>query len=145
VSEFRIVQDYPQTPAQVWRALTDPALIALWTTTGQGGRAVGFSTAVGTRFQYVARPLPGWNGVVQCEVLEAREAELLRYSWLGDDDDDVTEVVCRLVPHAAGTRFTWEHTGFSGISGWVMCKLLGSVRSKMLREGFPAVLAGLTD
>ena len=37
MSEIRIVRDYPHSPAKVWRALTDPALIPLWTSTGAGG------------------------------------------------------------------------------------------------------------
>jgi uncharacterized protein YndB with AHSA1/START domain len=35
MSEFRIVQDYPHPMAKVWRALTDPTLIPLWTSTGK--------------------------------------------------------------------------------------------------------------
>jgi uncharacterized protein YndB with AHSA1/START domain len=57
-------------------------------------------------------PKPGWNGVVDCEVLEASEPSLLRYSWIGaDGGGDLTEVIYRLEPHAGGTRFTYEHTG----------------------------------
>jgi uncharacterized protein YndB with AHSA1/START domain len=113
MSDIRIVRDYPHPPAKVWRAVTDPALIPLWTATGAGGRAEGFTATVGTKFQLVAKPKPGWSGVVDCEVLEVNEPSLLRYSWTGDDGGDVTEVVYRLEPHAGGTRFTYEHTGFN--------------------------------
>ena len=37
-------------------------------------------------------------------------------------------------------RFTYEHTGFTGAGGFVMAKLLGRVRTKMLTVGLPAVL-----
>ena len=113
MSDISIVRDYPHPPAKVWRAVTDPALIPLWTATGAGGRAEGFTATVGTKFQLVAKPKPGWSGVVDCEVLEVNEPSLLRYSWTGDDGGDVTEVVYRLEPHAGGTRFTYEHTGFN--------------------------------
>ena len=103
MSEIRIVRDYPHPPAKVWRAVTDPALIPLWTATGAGGRAEGFTTTVGTKFQFVANPKPGWSGVVDCEVLEVNEPSLLRYSWTGDEGGDVTEVVYRLEPRAGGT------------------------------------------
>ena len=142
---IRIVRDYPHLPAKVWRAVTDPALIPLWTATGSGGRPEGFTTTAGTKLQLVAKPRPGWNGVVDCEVLEANEPSLLRYSWTGDDGGDVTEVVYRLEPHAGGTRFTYEHTGFTGIGGFFMAKLLGHVRRKMLSVGLSAVLDYLDD
>jgi uncharacterized protein YndB with AHSA1/START domain len=125
--------------------VTDPALISLWTATGAGGRPEGFTTTVGTKFRFVAKPKPGWSGVVDCEVLEADEPSLLRYSWTGGDGGDVTEVVYRLGPHADGTRFTYEHTGFTGVSGVFMAKLLGRVRRKMLSVGLPAVLDDLDD
>ncbi len=145
MSDIRIERDYPHPPAKVWRAVTDPALIPLWTATGQGGRPEGFSTAVGTKFRFVAKPKPGWNGVVNCEVLEVNEPSLLRYSWAGDDGGGVTQVVYRLEPHAGGTRFSYEHTGFTGISGFFMARLLGRVRAKMLGVGLPAVLDDLDD
>ena len=145
MSKIRIVRDYPYPPAKVWRAVTDPALIPLWTATGAGGRPEGFATTVGTRFRFVAKPKPGWNGVVECQVLEVNEPSLLRYSWVGGEDSDVTEVVYRLEPLAGGTRFTYEHTGFTGLGGVFMAKLLGRVRRKMLTVGLPAVLDDLDD
>jgi uncharacterized protein YndB with AHSA1/START domain len=140
MSDFRIVTEYPHPPAKVWRALTDPALVPLWTSTGKGGRPVGFAPAVGTRFKFVAKPMPGWNGIVDCEVLEVQEPSRLRYSWQGDAKDDVTIVTYELAPQGAGTRFTWDHTGFTGLGGFVVSKMLASVREKMLTVGLPAVL-----
>jgi uncharacterized protein YndB with AHSA1/START domain len=145
MSDYTIVQDYAHSQAKVWRVLTDPELIPLWTSTGKGGRPVGFSATVGTRFKYVAKPMPGWSGVVECKVIEAREPSLLRYTWRGGDDDDVTTVTCRIEPHDGGTRFTWEHTGFTGIGGFVVSRILASVRRKMLAVGLPAVLDDLDD
>jgi uncharacterized protein YndB with AHSA1/START domain len=139
------VKEYPHAPAKVWRALTDPALVPLWTSTGKGGRPVGFLPIVGTKFQFVAKPMPGWGGVVQCEVLEVVEPTLLRYSWLGDEKDDVTLVAYRLDPLPNGTRFAWEHTGFTGVGGFVVSKVLASVRKTMLEVGLPALLDDMDD
>jgi uncharacterized protein YndB with AHSA1/START domain len=143
MAEIRIVRDYPQSPELVWRALTDPALIPRWTSAGAGGRPEGFATTVGTRFRYVAKPKPGWSGIVECEVLESDEPKLLRYSWADPGGGEATEVVYRLEPHGTGTRFTFEHTGFTGIGGLFMAALLGRVRTRMLTTGLPAVLADL--
>jgi uncharacterized protein YndB with AHSA1/START domain len=145
MSDIRIVRDYPQSPATVWRAVTDPELIPRWTATGAGGRPEGFAPTVGTRFRFVAKPKPGWSGVVNCEVLEVSEPSLLRYSWTGADGGKTTEVAYRLESHAGGTRFTYEHTGFTGIGGFLLAKLLGRVRAKMLAVGLPPVLADLDD
>ena len=140
MSDIHIVRDYPHPVAKVWRAVTDPALVPLWTATGAGGRPEGFAPVVGTKFRLVAKPKPGWRGIVDCEVLEVNEPSLLRWSWIGDEGGDVTEVTYRLEPHAGGTRFTYEHTGFTGVGGVFMAKLLGHVRRKMLTVGLPAVL-----
>ena len=143
MSRIHIVRDYPYRPDIVWRAVTDPQLIPRWTATGGGGRPEGFSTQVGTRFRFVARPTPGWNGIVNCLVLEVQEPTLLRYSWQGDEGGQITEVTYRLQSHNGGTRFTYDHAGFAGIGGFFMAQLLGRVRRKMLTAGLPAVLADL--
>jgi uncharacterized protein YndB with AHSA1/START domain len=145
MSEFRIVNEYPHPPAKVWRAVTDPELIPLWTATGQGGRPVGFAPIAGTRFQFVAKPQPGWRGIVDCEVLEAREPSLLRYSWVGDEKDEPTQVSYVLEPLGGGTRFTYEHTGFTGVGGFIVSKVLARVRRKMLAVGLPRVLNDLGE
>ncbi len=143
MAQIRIVQDYPHPPSMVWRAVTDPKLVARWTVTGQGGRPVGFTPIVGTKFQLVAKPVPGWRGTVYCEVLEVDEPRLLRYSWRGEESAKPTTVTYWIEPRADGTRFTFEHTGFTGVGGFFMAKLLGAVRRKMLSAGLPAVLDDL--
>jgi uncharacterized protein YndB with AHSA1/START domain len=143
MSQIHIVRDYPQPPATVWRAVTDPELIPRWTATGAGARPEGFTAEVGTRFRFVARPKPGWSGIVDCVVLDAQEPTLLRYSWRDAGGGETTEVTYRLEPHDGGTRFTYRHTGFTGIGGFVMARLLGNVRRTMLTTGLPPVLAAL--
>ena len=145
MTDIHIVRDYPHAPAKVWRAVTDPELVPLWTATGHGGRPVGFAPVPGTRFQFVAKPYPGWRGIVDCEVLEAREPSLLRFSWKGEENGQLTYVSYRIEPHDGGTRFTFDHTGFTGPGGFFMARLLGSVRKKMLTAGLPAVLDDLDD
>lgn len=145
MSEIRIVQDYPHPIETVWRALTDPGLVPRWTATGAGGRPVGFAAEPGTRFQYIGKPKPGWDGIVDCEVREAVAPRLLSFSWTDHSGGPTTEVAFRLVPTAAGTRLSYEHTGFSGLGGRFMAVLLGRVRRRMLTEGLPPVLAELDE
>jgi uncharacterized protein YndB with AHSA1/START domain len=142
MSDIRIVREYPHPPAKVWRALTEPALMELWMI---AARPEGFSTAVATRFKFVGKPQIGWSGVVECEVLEAREPSVLRYSWVADEGD-VTQVTYRLEPHGSGTRFTFEHSGFTGIGGFFLAKLVMTpIRKKMFGVHIPAVLQDVDD
>jgi uncharacterized protein YndB with AHSA1/START domain len=141
MSDIHIIRQYPHRMTKVWRAVTDPDLVPRWTSTGRGGRPEGFSTEVGTHFRFVGKPMPGWRGIVECEVLEVDEPSLLRYSWVGDENGKATFVTYLLEPYQGGTRFTYEHTGFTGIEGFIMAKLvLGPVRRKMLEVGLPLVL-----
>jgi hypothetical protein len=54
-----------------------------------------------------------------------------------------TEVTYRVEPHEDGARLTYLHTGFAGIGGQIMSRLLGRVRRKMLDDGLPAVLSDI--
>lgn len=144
MSAIHLEETYPQPIAVVWRALTDPEVIPRWTSTGAGGRPVGFSAEAGTRFQFIGKPKPGWDGVVDCVVLEATEPSVFRFSWQDTGSGDVTEVAFRLEPTAeGGTRLGYDHTGFTGVGGFFMALLLGRVRRTMLRTGLPPVLADL--
>ncbi len=143
MARIRIVRDYPYPPDTVWHAVTDPELVARWTVTGQGGRPVGFTPIVGSRFQFVAKPVPGWRGIVDCEILEVDEPRALRYTWRGEENGKPTFVSYRIEPRLGGTRFTFEHNGFTGVGGFFMAKLLGVVRRKMLNVGLSAVLGDL--
>ena len=141
MSDILIVRDYPHPPAKVWRALTEPALMALW-----GMRPEGFSPTVGTRFKFVAKPQPGWRGFVECEVIEAREPSVLRYSWVGDESGKQTHVTYALEATPGGTRLTFAHTGFTGIGGLLLARVVMTpIRKKMFGVRMPAVLSEIDD
>ncbi len=143
--DFVITNEYPYPRPIVWKALTDPALTPLWTSTGRGGRPEGFEPVVGNRFRFVGRPFPGWDGIVRCEVLAVDEPSLLRYDWRNKENDRPTVVTYLLDEVPGATRLTWQHTGFRGLEGAFMSRLLGRVRRTMLAEGLPAVLDDLDE
>jgi hypothetical protein len=67
-------------------------------------------------------------------------------AWISAPKRRTIYVTYRLEPHAGGTRFTYEHTGFTGIGGFLLAKLvLGPVRRKMLIAGLTAVLNDVDD
>jgi uncharacterized protein YndB with AHSA1/START domain len=141
MSDLNIVRDYPHPPSKVWRVLTEPPLMALL-----GMRPEGYAPVVGTRFRLVGKPNPGWRGFVECEVLEAREPSVIVYRWDDDGKNRPTQVRYTLEPHAGGTRVTVEHTGFSGVSGFLFTRLvMGPGWRKALGTYLPAVLADLGE
>ena len=93
------------SPAKVWRALTDPVLLAEWLLP-----VVGLKLEPGAAFTFQSQPYPGWDGVVNCRILEAEEHRKLRYAWVVGDMDTV--VTFTLTPTASGTRLTLVQSGF---------------------------------
>lgn len=141
MAEYTIVREYPYPLDEVWAVLTEPDQVAQWTTTGRGGRPEGFAAVRGTSFRFVGRPTIGWAGVVYCEVIDVDPPRSLHYTWRGDQASDaVTHVTYTLEAVPGGTRFTWHHTGFTGIGGLAMSRLLARVRRDMLTDGVPPVL-----
>lgn len=102
--------DLPHPPAKVWRALTEPALLGAWLMSND------FSPVVGHRFTFRAQPQGGWNGLVQCEVLEVEAPARLRYSWRGGNLDSV--VTWTLTATAGGTRLRLDHSGFTAANAF---------------------------
>lgn len=97
--------DLPRPPETVWRALTDPALLAEWLLP-----VVDLGLDPGTRFAFVADPQPGWDGVVRCRMLDVDPLRRICYSWVVGDLDTV--VTFTLATTADGTRLTIVQSGF---------------------------------
>jgi uncharacterized protein YndB with AHSA1/START domain len=97
----------PHAPARVWRALTDPGLLARWLMPND------FRPELGHRFTFRTTPVPaaGFDGVVHCEVLAIEPERLLRIAWRGNRRLDTT-VTWTLVPEGTGTRLFVVHDGF---------------------------------
>ena len=99
--------DLPHAPAKVWRALTDPALLAEWLLP-----AFDFALAPGAEFMFKTQPYPGWDGTVNCRMLEIDPERTLSYAWVVGDALD-TVVTFTLTPTASGTRLSLVQSGFT--------------------------------
>jgi uncharacterized protein YndB with AHSA1/START domain len=135
-ADIRVVREYPHPRTKVWRALTEPELVRRWMM-----RPEGFAAVVGNRFKLMARPQPGWRGFVECEVLEVKENVRLRYSWVGNVGQPPMEVTFELEDTPGGTRVSFLHTGFAGVGGFLLSKLMmGPGWRKMFGQTLPRLL-----
>ncbi len=99
---------FPQPPEEVWRALTDSAVLAGWMYRND------FEPRVGHRFTFRVPPNPqaDFDGIVHCEVLTCAPRSELAYSWVAAGGEVDTRVSYRLEPEGRGTRVFFEQSGF---------------------------------
>jgi uncharacterized protein YndB with AHSA1/START domain len=100
--------ELPHPPSKVWRALTEPALVARWL------MDTDMPPEIGKAFTFRTEPMPWWDGIVHSEILELEPQRRLRYTWKGGPGATKldTVVTWSLVPVAGGTRLELEHSGF---------------------------------
>jgi uncharacterized protein YndB with AHSA1/START domain len=106
-----IAQEYdlPYPPAKVWRALTEPELLARWLMNND------MQPTVGKSFTFRMEPTKWWDGIVHCEVLEIEPLKRLGYTWRSGPESSPldTVVTWTLTPTpSGGTRLSLEHSGF---------------------------------
>lgn len=105
-SSVAVEREFAHPPAKLWRALTQPHLVAEWLMRGD------IAPEVGHRFTLTG----DWGGVLDCEVLEVEPERVLSYRWDFPHDDPAfaleSVVTFTLTPTAAGTRLRVEQEGF---------------------------------
>jgi uncharacterized protein YndB with AHSA1/START domain len=127
-----IEREMPHPPEKIWRALTQSSLMEEWLMTND------FQPEVGHRFTFRATPVPGWSGVIECEVKAVEPHSRLSYSWgtLGME----SVVTWTLTPTESGTHLRMEQSGFrpdqeanykGATYGWR--KFIGNLESVMER------------
>jgi uncharacterized protein YndB with AHSA1/START domain len=98
--------DLAHPPEKVWRALTDPALLAEWLLP-----VVDLHLEPGAAFMFRTQPYPGWDGTVQCRIVEIETHRKLSYTWCVPFLDTV--VTFTLTPTPSGTRLSLVQSGFA--------------------------------
>jgi uncharacterized protein YndB with AHSA1/START domain len=101
-----VEREIPHPPEKIWRALTQPHLIAEWLMKND------FIPIVGHRFNLRGE----WGGVLDCEVLAIEPNSTLSYTWNFTHDNaayDLKSVVTfTLTPTSTGTLLRMEQVGF---------------------------------
>lgn len=97
--------DLHHSPSKVWRALTDPHLLAEWLLP-----VLDLELEPGAAFTFHAQPQPGWDGVVNCRLLEIEPERKLSWRWAVGEIDTV--VAFALTPTVSGTHLSLVQSGF---------------------------------
>ena len=101
-----VEREFAHPPAKLWRALTQPQLIADWLMKND------FAPAIGHTFTMRG----DWGGTLDCEVLEIEPERTLAYRWDHVHDDPQFDlrstVTFTLTPTPAGTLLRMEQAGF---------------------------------
>jgi uncharacterized protein YndB with AHSA1/START domain len=121
MSSIECDQFIARPPAAVWRALTEPELLASWWAPGD------IKPIVGHRF---TMDMGEW-GQQPCEVLEVEPERLLSYTFAEGVLD--TTITWRLEAEGSGTRLFLVHDGFEP----------GSRALEGMGNGWPGILAHL--
>jgi len=113
--EIVVDEVFPHAPETIWKTLTSGELMARWL----GMPSTGFKPSKGTKFTYKTTPGGAWDGIIQCEVLEAIPNERLVYTWKSGHAENVgygapldTIVTFTLSRAETGTRLRLVHSGF---------------------------------
>lgn len=126
-NDIRLEYEYDAAIEKVWRAITNRESLADWLMPNN------FKADIGHRFRFTGKPMPGWRGYVECEVVEVDPPRKLSFTWKGDDDwTQPTLVSFKLRENGTKTLLVLEHTGF--IDSW------GENASSMLRGGWKGLL-----
>jgi uncharacterized protein YndB with AHSA1/START domain len=127
-----IIQDYDldAPPHQVWRALTEPDLLAAWLGPND------IRAEVGRRFRVEAAP--GTDAAVECEVLEVEPERTLTYSWREARDGGAaldSEVTWIITPRFdGGTHLRLVQDGFALSGGRVLAMASVSLTRSLTRR-----------
>jgi uncharacterized protein YndB with AHSA1/START domain len=97
--------DLPHAPEKVWRALTEPELLAQWLLP-----VINHKLEQGAEFTYKTQPYPGWDGTVNCRFLVIEPNQKLSYTWTVPFLDTI--VTFTLAPSELGTRLSLVQSGF---------------------------------
>ena len=130
--------DLDEPPHQVWRALTEPELLAAWLGPND------IQAEVGRKFSIEAAP--GSGAPVECEVLEVEPDKSLTYSWRERREGGPaldSQVTWILTPtFIGGTRLRIVHDGFALADGRILA-MAGVASGRALAWRTISVLADI--
>ncbi|WP_051367378.1 SRPBCC domain-containing protein [Hamadaea tsunoensis] len=137
MSEIVLDVDLPHPPERVWRALTDPDVLAGWF------MSTDLVARTGGRHQAYPAGTPGFTGPFDIEVDEVIPVERLAMRWTGDQLH--AQVVWELERTGAGCRLHVAQSGFLGVNGTVRRRELRRAYAEMFEDRLPRELDRLAQ
>jgi uncharacterized protein YndB with AHSA1/START domain len=105
--------DLPESPAAVWRALTEQKLLEAWLMPND------IKPVVGHEFTFKSKPMGNWDGTAYCTITEVVPNEKLQYKWqakkdatTGDYNFDTLLTFALTANADGGTHLHLLHEGF---------------------------------
>ncbi len=143
--EIVLTRDFPHPAAVVWEVLTDAEELAGWLMPND------FQPVVGHAFTMTTRPRLGFNGIIQCRVLELVPPRRMQWSWCSGAFD--SRLTFELEETSGRTRLTLTQTGFQGARsllpylalrmGWerkVLVRMTAAVAARARAPSSPAAV-----
>ncbi len=93
---------YPYSLPRVWTALTDSTSLSQWLLPND------FEPRLGQHFTFQEEPQDGWNGIIECEVVELVPLQSLAFTWSAHPDLPTMVVSFTLEEIDGGTHLRLE-------------------------------------
>ncbi|MFP4288946.1 MAG: SRPBCC family protein [Bacteroidales bacterium] len=127
--EIKIERVYSYPVEKVWKAVSTSEALAEWLMPND------FKLEKGYEFTFKTKPQPGFDGIVNCKVIDFEVPKKLQFTWQGGPIKTPTLVSFELEPIPEGTRLHFKHSGFVGfINQYIIRFILGSGWKGLLRD-----------
>src|SRR5262245_27416534 len=132
--QIRLESFMEATPADVWKAITDKALVSQWLL------ETNIEPIPGFKAYFKMKHVPGFDGNIVSEVIAVQENKLFEYTWQGGWMKKPTTIRFTLEEKPNGTLLIVEHWGFEGILGGLLRRMMSGGWKKKITKQIPDIL-----
>jgi len=106
--DISIQSFYPYPIDKVWTAIATSSALSDWLMPND------FKLESGHEFKFQTKPQLGFDGIVNCQVIDFEVPKKLTYTWQGGPLKRPTTVSYELTSNCNGTILYFNHSGFEG-------------------------------
>lgn len=128
--QIQIKRKFKHGKQTVWSAITNKDALSDWLMD-----TTDFAPIVGTSFRFTTKPQGGFDGIVNCKVIESDPPNVICYSWNASGFKEPTYVRWELNEVDTNeTILTLSHTNFKGVNGWFTKQILNMGWKKLISK-----------